>query len=344
MLILKRLKEALSRFRKWLEGNRSKNPKIFDFISKAVEATWILLTTFTPVLVQNKFVLVSLICVSFIVIYITQWALLKNETDRRCVELEEKNDSRIEAIRQQTLAAVSFTHSAAHKIRDNVAKIPHQEIKPTREALASFLKEGLNSLESILTKEYGIKISASVKLGDRKNKLKTYGRGTNNIESRKGSLRVSRLDKKSYAITSNYAYTAIFDRQSKCFADGNLTNLTMKEKDGDEFFWEHEEPWEDYFEATIVIPIRCQSFKEGDEDDVFEVLGLVCVDANEVIEEWTDNPDSYGYEMTAFFADSLYNYIAQYLQQQKAHSGPKSVKLHTTKSDLGDRHEKGKNT
>lgn len=320
MRIFNHLREVLSKFRNWLEGNRTKNPKVFDFILKISEAGWILITTFTPALVQNKFVLASLICVSFIAIYITQWAVLENEADRRCAELNAKNERDIEAMRQQTLEAVSFTHSAAHKIRDNVAKIPHQEIKPTREALASFLKEGLNSLENNLTKAYGTKISASVKLGDRKKKLKTYGRGTNSIESRKGSLKVSRLDKKSYAITSNYAYTAIFNRQSKCFADGDLKNLTMKEKDDDVFFWEHDEPWEDYFKATIVIPIRCQSFKEGDADDVFEVLGLVCVDANKVIEEWTDNPDSYGYEMTAFFADSLYNYIAQYLQQQKAES------------------------
>lgn len=317
-------REKLSKFRVWLEEKREKSPKLFDSIFKIVEAVWIILTTFTPVIVQNKYFSAIFICVSFVAIYTTQWALLSNENDRRCTELNLKCESQIAAIEQQKLEAARFSHSAAHTIKNNVANIPHQELKLTRDALANYLKEGLNTLESILTKQYGTKVSASVKLGDRQGKLKTYGRGKNNIESRNGSARVNKLDRKSYTVTSNYAYSAIFNQQLRYFADGDLSNLTMQEKNEDKFFWEYKEPWENYFKATIVIPIRCQSFQDQDADELFEVLGLVCVDANAVIKEWTDNPNSYGYEITAFFADSLYNYIAQYLQQQRTKSGRKA--------------------
>ena len=274
-----------------------------------------------PTLVENNAVITVFLFISFLLVFTFQWVLLNNKYESQIESNEAKYSLQIkrdeEKHHSQLMSIAQFTHSVAHRIKINIANVPYQDINFTREALASFIKEGLNTLESNLSSKYDTKVSASIKLCTKKNKLKTFGRGVNSIESRRGEARVIRLDRREHSISSNYAYNAIINKKLKFFADGDLKNLSMKEKENDKFYWEYSDDWSDYFLSTIVIPIRCPSLQRTGEVEEYRILGLLCVDSHDVIPEWTNNSKSYGYELTAFFADSLYNYINKYLEQQE---------------------------
>lgn len=319
MQIMRRVSDLWNNFRNYLDKKRKENKKAFDFCTKAGESLWVILSAFFPSLIENNIIVTGFLLISFFGVFLFQWAVLKNEFESQVESNEDKFNS-------QMMNVAQFTHSVVHGIKINIANVPYQEINFTRDALASFIKEGLNTLENNLSSKYEKTISASIKLCTKENRLKTFGRGVNNIESRGGEARVIKLDKREHSVSSNYAYNAIIKMKLKFFADGDLKNLSMKLKEKDKFYWEYSTDWSNYFRSTIVIPIRCPCFQKSGEVEEYKIVGLLCVDSHDVIPEWTNNSKSYGYELTAFFADSLYNYINKYLERQE------SLKLETEKN------------
>ena len=322
----KRLKSLLLQCRNKLECIRKKNPKAFDLAARFIEIVWVFISTFLAGIAPNAILLVVVMSIAFGVMCLIQWALLKNENDREQEKIRQEAAKKEKKYQAQTLDVIRFSHSVAHTIRDQTAKIPHQEMRLTRGDLADFLNGSLSALETVLSDKYGVTISASAKLCTNHKRLKTFARGKNSIITRGGLAKIKVRDRKEIPVAKNYAYIAIIDRQMQYFADGDLQNLTMKEKDGDKFFCELGSQWNDIFSATIIIPIRCPNFTKVGSAIEYEVKGLICIDSAETIPEWTNSTETAAYNMTAFLADSVYGYIEAYTEQQKINKKSKPSK------------------
>ena len=185
----------------------------------------------------------------------------------------------------------------------------------TRNSIPEFLVSTLNDLEQILSDHYGEKICASIKLCNTQNTLKTFARGQNNVACRGGIKKVRRQNAKSIRIGDNYAYDTILKRKFQYFAEGDLTNLSEKEKDDDKFFCEYGDKWKSLFHSSIIIPIRCQVLDRHSEE--YRMLGLICIDSKIVQPEWNYKKVSYAYQTTAFVADVLYSLIESYIIAQQ---------------------------
>ena len=103
---------------------------------------------------------------------------------------------------------------------------------------------------------------------------------------------------KPIKIGDNYAYDTILKRKFQYFAEGDLINLSEKEKDDDKFFCEYGDKWKSLFRSSIIIPIRCQILARHSEE--YRMLGLICIDSKIVQPEWNRKKDSYAYHTTAF--------------------------------------------
>ena len=315
--LLKVLKSLLLLFRNKLEYLRQKNPKLFDWISIFIKVVWFFLSTFFAGIAYNAIVLVVVMSFAFGGICILQWSLLKNDNDREQQEIRREAAEKEKMYQAQALDVIQFAHTVAHTIKDQTAKIPHQDMELTRRNFADFLNGSLSALETVLSDEYGLTISASVKLCTNHKNLKTYARGKNNIATRGGLAKVRKRDRKEISVKKNYAYIAIIEHQMQYFADGDLQKLSMKEKDEDTFFCELGPEWSDIFVATIIIPIRCPDFSKSVRAMEYEVKGLICIDSAKTMPDWTNSTETAAYNMTAFLADSIYGYVEAYTEQQK---------------------------
>lgn len=319
------LKNQYDRFRKWLEKKREKNPQFFDWLTHVLTGLWMFFSICLTGLLQYKIVVMILMLISYIFLLTFQWAIGANKRDRMIAERERKwheerklikdqNESDIEQIKEYSEDTICFTHAVAHQIKMQISQMPHQRMAVVRSQLTNFLAESMNMLEHILSEYYNQKICASIKLCVKDNKVKTYARGQNNIENRGGISKVKNLNKKEIAISENYAYTAIIEHQLQYFAEGNLLALSVKENDEDLFFCEYGEKWSEMFKASIIIPIRYPIFNNNKGE--YKVLGLLCIDAKEEEKTWSKASKSYAYQLSAFFADAVYNLIAQYVKKQ----------------------------
>ena len=126
-----------------------------------------------------------------------------------------------------------------------------QSIEITRNSIPDFLVNTLNDLERILSNHYGEKICASIKLCNTQNTLKTFARGQNNVTCRGGIKKVRIQNTKPIKIGDNYAYDTILKRKFQYFAEGDLTNLSEKEKDDDKFFCEYGDKWKSLFRSML---------------------------------------------------------------------------------------------
>lgn len=327
--------------RMWLNELREKSPQKFD---KAVKICTFLIpfvSCFAPALVTNNWLRAILEFFVLSVILVFQWSTFTNRLVEKDKELTMLNDlvksqaERIESLEADedvytkwigddgekynnnlNILNMQFDYYAgfSHSMSDNVKKIIAEIQKPvdvrvtTRMTL--FFQESLNSLEKVLTDFYKIKIRASLKITINNDKVKTYARGANNIESRGGQYHCYELNEKEINVSENYAYIAIVQRGQKFFSEGDLLKMHNKFKPDDKFFCEYGEDYINIFGSTVVMPIRIPVYNrvtKRKHKPIQEVLGLLCIDCESVLPEWSEVnfKDFRAYHIIANYADSL---------------------------------------
>lgn len=319
-------RKALARTRHIFEQIRSKNPHLFDGMANGIQVLWLLISTFWTA-VSKSTVLVALgTCLTAVVLYLAQWVLLTNRREREIAKEKEINQTQLNDLvrkleivagdaEERSLEMMQFAHMVAHEIKMNISRMPNQSIEVTRCDIPEFLVGTLNTLERILSDYYGQDICASIKLCNTSNTLRTVARGDKNISCRGGIRKVRMLNGRSIKIERNYAYSSLLKRKFQYFAEGDLRNLSEKEKDYDRFYCEYGNKWPDLFLATIIIPIRCRILSDDAEE--YKMLGLICIDSKTPQPDWNQKMNSYAYQMLAFVADALYSLIDSYIIAQQ---------------------------
>ncbi len=306
-------------FRKWLKSVREKNPQRYDSFTKY---TWIIWETIIAALglfsgLSSDWITITA-CVFFAIVMGFQLGSERNRTDRLLEESQQKHDKEIMrtnkeggekiekaqkiaaeleyryqlTIIEEKKALAKIEHEAAHRAKHCITDIRRMETREDcLDKLAEFLKKCADDLEDQLSHYYNKDICVSFKLADSESTVKTYTRGKNNIKNRKIIGLPS--SEKPKDISKNTAYNHIFSNEKhNCYHCGDLRNVRFScERDN----------WQEYFKATIVIPIRW-NIPHSDE---YQIAGIVCVDCNEIVDDW-NSPSSFGYQLTAFFADLLF--------------------------------------
>ncbi len=301
--------------RNYLENLRKKNKCVFDLFSETVKFAIPFIGCFAPAFVTSTGWLMFGNLLLFSSLLTLQWATLTNKADRRVAKVEEEfaawrklygedEIEKIDKLNSFLFSAIDFSHLVSDKVKKLSTEIAYKIDGSVERRVCDFLQEGINSIEDLLTEHYQVNMRASIKLVYDKKSFKTYVRGAHNIESRGGDLAVKNLNRKILLIENNFAYDAIANKYLKFFAEGNLIDMHNKSEDDDVFFCEYEN-YLDYFCATFIMPIRIPEYREN--IDKHEILGIVCVDCNQEINEWsrTDFKDKLCYHIVADYADSL---------------------------------------
>ncbi len=335
---MNRLKKIASDIRKYLDLLRKRNPKIFDKISKFIQFIIPFLGAFAPALVTNIWCIMIGEAVIFSSVLLFQWAILTNrrirEVDealedhiKEIDELKDKynedeaileelylNDNNklvaqkikeIDCLKHQIRDIAGFSYVVSDQVKKLSTEFEYSQDAVVTNHITLFLQKCLNNIEELLGTYYQVEIRASIKLTASANVLKTYVRRKNNIESRGGVFRTKELNEKNIPVKSNYAYNAIVKKKMKFFSEADLHNMHNKVKESDIFFCEYGDNWSDIFISTVVMPIRIPIYTAEFEDH--NILGIICIDCNEIIPEWSDRtfPDKIGYHIIADLADSL---------------------------------------
>ncbi len=70
--------------------------------------------------------------------------------------------------------------------------------------------------------------------------------------------------------------------------------------------------WKKQYKCTIVVPIRIgNKFLNGGDDNMYDIMGFVCVDSNS-IDTFTNYNILYYVDIVKSFSDALYKYFKQY--------------------------------
>lgn len=308
-------KKIVTIIRRFVERIQTKNPRLFNGISIVLEIAWFCFATFFSSLASSLWLTGIIASASFGTLYFYQWILLTNKQEQTTREI-------VQEMEKQVVDSVTYSHNVTHNIKTRISLMPNQELGVTREEIVNLLNEILNGLEEKLSAYYKHDICASIKLCVNINKLKTFARGNRNVKCRGGRRKVQKFNKKEIKIADNYAYNLILKNQLSFFAEGDLNNLTEKENDDDVFYCEYGEKWREYFLSTIVIPIRYQII--NGERAEYKMLGVICVDSKEKHPEWSNRKDNYGYQMSAFVADTVYSLIDHYMIAQMANKQMKA--------------------
>ena len=319
---IKWYQKIATNIRQSVERIQMKNPKLFNGISIIFEIAWFCFGTFFSSLASSLWLTGIIASLSFGTLYFYQWILLTNKHEQATREI-------VKEIEKQVVDSVTFSHNVTHNIKTRISLMPNQELGVTREEIVDLLNKVLNGLEENLSNYYKHDICASIKLCINVNKLKTFARGNRNVKCRGGRRKVQKFNKKEIKIADNYAYNLILKNQLSFFAEGDLNNLTEKENDSDIFYCEYGEIWSEYFLSTIVIPIRYQII--NGESAEYKMLGLICVDSKEKHPEWSNRTDNYGYQMSAFVADTVYSLIDHYMIAQMVNKQMKTQQISNLK-------------
>lgn len=341
VIVLKKIKDILIRWRQFLENLRKKSPKSFDNFAKFWACLFTILSTFTPLLTIPRGVSVGILIIFFSGSYAFQWATLVNREERHLrefkVEAIKRNEATSKIHRKEinglkkeyeiklqdkddfTRYCTKFSHKVSHDAKELSSVLTYKIDPVSNDRFTNFLKVSLNTLEKILTIYYGKDIRASIKLTlPEEDAFRTFGRGKQNILSRGGIARAEELYEDNIKIADNYAYQLLYIRKWQYFAAGDLHHLSKANKlrSNDCFYCEYGDEWPEMFNATLIMPIRFHTYTHQSPSARFDVLGLVCIDCYDTINEWSSPKvrDTIGYQIVADFADSLCGITKQYMQ------------------------------
>lgn len=210
-----------------------------------------------------------------------------------------------------------------HDIRDNIKELDNAEeilcngnddvIRITRDnmfcTLANNMQNYVDFISELLTEYCKTTVSVCVKIvkienNDINNPLATtLVRSTNTRKKRMKS-------DENVEINENDDFKYLYNGANTFFA---ASDLVTKHNDGKYKVKENIEVWKDKYKSTLIAPIRYYS-KHSQHNNVnveFEILGFLCIDANQIMPEWEDI-DSYELKILAIFADVMYMYLKRY--------------------------------
>ena len=298
----------LKRVRSLLNYLREKNPQVFDNLTKLIEIAIPFVSAFAPAFFSCSWMLMICNLFLFLSILMLQWATLTNRRIREIDEIKSnynKNIKEIESFYNMFSYKIAhFSHMVSHKVKEINADIATHNDGRTASDICNFLQESVNSLEDIMTEYYKREVRASIKITIGNDAIKTYVRGSKNITSRGGELKVYKLNEVKINIKENYAYEAIVNSFVSFFSEGNLMNIQNKVKTTDSFYCEYNS-FEDVFLSTIIMPIRTPT--HNPDGNKMVVHGMICLDCKEEFPEWSrkDLKETIGYHIIADYADSL---------------------------------------
>lgn len=80
------IRKILKKYRKWLDKQRLKNPKLNDGIQTSITLFWFVFSTCFVNLQKNVLFVTIMMFVTFWGLYISQWAVLTNKLERKVNE------------------------------------------------------------------------------------------------------------------------------------------------------------------------------------------------------------------------------------------------------------------
>lgn len=210
-----------------------------------------------------------------------------------------------------------------HDIRDNVKELDKTEkilcngnadvIQITRKSMFQILANNMQNyvdfISELLTEYCKTTISVCIKIvtienNDINNPLAmTLVRSTN---TRKKRLK----NNETVKINENDDFKYLYNGANTFFG---AADLISKHNEGNYNVEERIDIWKDKYKSTLIAPIRYYSkhSRNNNVDVEFEILGFLCIDANEILPQWEDI-NSYELKILAIFADTMYIYLKRY--------------------------------
>lgn len=177
--------------------------------------------------------------------------------------------------------------------------------------VTDFLQKSINTFEELLSSQYHNTISANIKFGIEEDTLKSFIRGRNNVESRKGFFLCPDSYYQSVRFDENYGYHAVIADGYKYFSEGNLKKLSNPVKENDVYFCEYGESYTDIMLSAIVIPLKVPVYEKNRYK---KIIGLLCIDCKDEIPEWSDKklPETRAYHIISNYAESIAMMMREY--------------------------------
>lgn len=306
------------KFRALLSALNKLNPRRYQFCYKA--ALWLI--DMLPLLIvvtdTNNVILVVLLVLAFFFGLLLYGATLKNKYDEDVNEafdmaicdLEKKSKENNE-LSKFIVALFDMHYQLAEKISIGSSYM-NKKGADKQERLLDDLGYLVEKMEYVLSKYYDKEICVCIKLVTRAESVRTFARGKNNIAKRGGEHIVAKLYNEDELISENYAFDMIINKQRSCFIEGDLRNIKTVSQPGDTFKCKRSK-WEEFFLATAVFPVRGLSKYQPDSTHhQYDVIGIICIDAHEIMDVWQETSGSMVYTFGAFCANLLYSYLSMY--------------------------------
>ena len=235
-------------------------------------------------------------------------------------------------------AITSDFHHILHSIRDTTQSLSNTTYNTDEELKKSFEKderELCTKIEEMYKKLFDRTTSVCIKMlqaddlasTDYKNwRITTFARGFNSSGGIKGDR--GKNDYKLITIEKNSDFLIIVEDLVNFYVSEDMSDIRQKFQDlykkpyinsreENEKNNKEKEKISDFYNSTIVIPIRIDSKYLGDSDsnlEKYHLLGFFCVDTKNAFKT-TEELDRFyiGVEYAKAIADALYNQISGYL-------------------------------
>ncbi len=221
-------------------------------------------------------------------------------------------------------AFLSQLHSRfIHDIRDNIKELERDAnilslgnedvMAIARENMFQTLSNNIQNyvdfIAEILSKYCKTTISVCVKI------VKIENNDTNNplavTLARSSNTRKERLkEDETIGINQNDDFKYLYNGSNTFYGKADLV---QEHKEGNYHVTDSIEVWSSKYKSTLVAPIRYYS-KHSKHNNVnldFDILGFLCIDANQIMKQWEDI-NSYELKVLAIFADAMYIYLKKY--------------------------------
>jgi len=335
---LHKMFEIVNKIGAKIKSVRNKNYKAFDLAFRFIELAVTILTAIFPVLLNNEFFSAAIIFFTMMSTLFFQWIVLRskylkeeqqwvdmceaeiNSSKKEEQQLVEMCEAEMRHNKEAYYHILKTMHDIVDAIKYQTTGLKQESYRAAKKTMKDFLAKTLTDIEDDLSNCYKTDVRASVKLLCNDGEVKTLGRGRRDIVSRGGDLLLSKKAKKQIHIDDNYAYIAVINNKLKFFAEGDLAKLrNITDEENPAFFCEYPD-WFVLFKSTIIIPIRALNYDKKSTSD-YDIIGLICIDAPQVIEEWNSPKldQTSGYLIVATFADAMYSYLKEYSKKTTRH-------------------------
>lgn len=215
-----------------------------------------------------------------------------------------------------------------HKIRNNIVELEPLSLKLEKYAkennldaisesynnaladLTKNLKEYIDSLSQYLTDYRGTTVSICIKVFKKRDRNRSEFQTEEIITlARSSNTEHERNNSENAFVGQNTDFTNLCKGQIVFFASSNLHKIKESgQYINDSTNWESNK-----YTSTLVTPIRYNNNSKNNGNNYIkpDIIGFLCIDSLDEIQEW-ENSDSFELQIMAAFSDILYIYIKEF--------------------------------